>query len=101
TCLPDIRRAEMPSAHLCRHEYVLPADLLDRSAHHFFRVAFSIRLGGVDQVDPQVNRPFHRLLTIGIPHIGAPGLAARLPHADSDRGHLRAPATELDVVHRI
>src|SRR5207244_12279443 len=41
-----------------------------------------------------------RLPTSRVPHGAPPGLAACLPHAESDRRDLRAATAQSDVVHR-
>src|SRR5437870_7213827 len=100
TRLPDVVRPQVPPAHLRRDEDIVAAHVLDRPAHDRLGVAFSIRFRRIDQVDAELDGTFHRLPTIRIPHVGPPGLAACLPHAESDRGDLRAATAQGDVVHR-
>src|SRR5207247_2847264 len=81
-------------------EDIVAANVLDRPAHERLGVAVTIRFGRIDQVDAELDGTLHPLPTIRIPHVGAPGFATRLPHAESDRGDLRAATAQGDVVHR-
>src|SRR5205807_8293554 len=63
-------------------------------------MTFPVRFGRIDQVDAELDGTLHRFPTIRVPHVGPPGLTACLPHAESDRGDLRAATAQGDVVHR-
>src|SRR5713226_17285 len=97
--LPDIVRAQMPTADLRGNEDMVPAHILDRLTHDRFGVTVAVRLRCVDEVDAQFDGAFHRLAGIDIPHVVPPRFAAGLPHPEADRRHLRTTATERNVLH--
>ncbi len=68
----------------------------DRLAHDALGPAESVHLGGVDQVDSQIQRAMHDLprliarVVLAVSPLGRP----ELPGAQPDRGHARAAGSD-------
>src|SRR5439155_5731117 len=72
------------------------APILERFAHDRLRLPSRVHVGGVDEVDPRIERTMDdpdRLLVIGI----APG--AEHHRAEAERAHLDPRPSELPVLH--
>src|SRR2546425_3023471 len=57
----------------------------------------AVCLGRIHEIDAEIDGAFHRLPTVRITNVGAPGLAPGLPHPQPDRGNGRSTATQRDV----
>src|SRR3989449_8137643 len=59
----------------------------------------AVCLGRIHEIDPEIDGALHRLPTVRIANVGAPGLASGLPHPQSDRGNGGSAAAQRDVLH--
>src|SRR5690606_12550341 len=80
-------------AHLGGHDDLVAA-AFDGPADGLLGPAAGVRVGGVDEVDAQVQRPVNDALDAGRVH-----LAAELVRADTDNRNLKTGAAQSAILH--
>src|SRR5690606_40954275 len=93
--LDGLRRQPAPG--LGGHERALAAALLEHPRDQALRMAVAVYVGGVDEVEPGVERRVQRRDGIRIVHL-APGRADR-PRTEADLANVAAVAAERSALH--
>src|SRR5690606_31313885 len=86
-----------PAPGLGGHERALAAALLEHPRDQALRMAVAVYVGGVDEVEPGVERRVQRRDGIRIVHL-APGRADR-PRTEADLANVAAGAAERSALH--